>query len=432
MPQPRPTTDPFSEEFTRDPYTALAEERAVGPVQQFTRPDGHQVYRILGHAEARSALSDRRFSTDPRRVGRVLAGSGAGQPEGNPPRNLMLTDPPDHDRLKRLVVRAFTPGRVEALRPRIQEIVDDLLDAIAPVGRADLIDALAVPLPMAILCELLGVPHEDRERFRAWSDAAFLPKGRELNGLSSADGMRLLAGYIKETIAQRRSQAAAGDAEGAADLLTGLVAARDAADGRLDEEELISIAVQLLAAGHETTAKAIGNAVHTLLTHPDQLADLRADPSLMAGAVEELLRFDGPILSATIRVTTEDVELGGVVIRADSLVSVVMGAADRDGAQFTQPDVFDIRRPDSKRHLQLGYGIHYCLGAPLGRLQCEIALATLLLRFPDLELGVPPERIRWRRYMNMRGLQELPVTFSPVPPSAPAEGRPSGSGLVAV
>jgi cytochrome P450 len=315
---------------------------------------------------------------------------------------MLSSDPPDHTRLRKLVMKAFTSRRVEALRPRIEAITEELLEAMAANAPTDgtpidLINSFAFPLPMTVICELLGVPFEDRDDFRTWSTVVVAdnPTEEEIRSASYA-----MAGYLSQLIARKR-------AEPEDDLLTGLVQARED-DDRFDENELIAMTFLLLVAGHETTVNLIGNGVVALLRDPDQLARLRSDLSLVPGAVEEMLRYDGPVNLATLSFASETVRLGDVEIAPGEIVLVSLGSANHDPSRFDDADRLDVGRA-AQGHLAFGHGIHYCVGAPLARLEGEIAFRKLLTRFPGLALGGEPEQLRWRESSLIRGLERLPV-----------------------
>ncbi|MGH3801663.1 MAG: cytochrome P450 family protein, partial [Pseudonocardiaceae bacterium] len=314
--------------------------------------------------------------------------------------HMLNSNPPDHTRLRRLVTAAFTRRRVEQLAPRIQQITDELLDAMATAAQVDLVDAFAYPLPLTVICELLGVPTDRRAEFREWSSTV-------VNGvLAGTDnyiaGCTAIVRYLRELVEAKRAATAE-------DLLSALVAVRDGED-RLTEDELISMAFLLLVAGHETTVNLIANGVLALLTHPEQLALLRTQPDRLAAAVEELLRFDGALQLATFRRTAEPVNIGGVTIPAGEIVMPALLAANRDPACAAHPDVLDITRTDNP-HLAFGHGIHHCLGAPLARLEGRIALGSLLARFPRLRLAVPAEQLTWKPSVLINGLTLLPVAM---------------------
>jgi cytochrome P450 len=314
--------------------------------------------------------------------------------------NLLNMDPPDHTRIRRLVSQAFTPRRIEQLREPIRRTADQLLDTIAPHGRADLISSYAAPLPIRVICDLLGVAPEDRRDFRAWTDALVAPDPAQPIRAREAIGSMLA--FFARLIADKR-------ADPVDDLLSALIAVRDEQD-RLSEDELMSLVFLILFAGYENTVHLIGNGVLALLSHPDQMAALRADPGRLGGAVEELARYDGPAPLAIRRFPVEEVTIGGFTIPAGETVLLSLAAAHRDPHRFTDPDRLDIGR-DTTGHLALGHGIHYCLGAPLARLETEIAIAALLDRFPGLLLDVAPDELRWRPSMRSRGLLSLPVRY---------------------
>ncbi|MET0134888.1 MAG: cytochrome P450, partial [Kibdelosporangium sp.] len=348
-----------------------------------------------------TVLSDPRFSR--------AAAFGKDVPRGVPVINdqpsILDMDPPDHTRLRKLAAKAFTARRVELLKPRTRQIIDGLLaDMIAAGPPADLMDALSWPLPITVICELLGVPVEDRATFRAWTDAslaitAFRPEQIQQSRVN-------LRQYMAGLIAQRRERPAD-------DLLTALVKARDEED-RLSEVEMVQFSVGLLVAGHETTANQFGNFVYSLLTHPDQLAKLRAAPELVDRAVEELMRHTPLGASASFpRIATEDIQLGGVLVRAGDAVFTDIIAANRDPRVFDRPGELDVAR-EANPHMGFGHGVHHCLGAQLARLELRLALAAVLRRLPDLSLAVDAPDVPWKHGRLVRGLQTLPVTWSEV------------------
>jgi cytochrome P450 len=327
---------------------------------------------VTRYEDVRAALADPRLSLD-----KAHATEGNYRGLSLPPAldaNLLNMDPPDHTRIRRLVARAFTMRRVEQLRIPIRRTADRLLDALGPHGTTDLIAAYAGPLPITVICDLLGVPEDHRRDFRAWTDALVAPDPARPAAVKEAVGAML--GFFTGLIAAKR--AAPAD-----DLLSDLIAVRDEGD-RLTEDELMSLAFLILFAGYENTVQLIGNAVLSLLNHPEQLAALRADPARIPAAVEEFARYEGPALLAIRRFPTQDVTIGGVTVPAGETVLLSLAAANRDPARFTDPDRLDLGR-DTSGHLALGHGIHHCLGAPLARAETEIALAgrlQQLLRFP--------------------------------------------------
>jgi cytochrome P450 len=377
-------------------YTQL---RINQPLSRVVLPSGHEAWLVTRYDDVRAVLSDPRFS-------RYLLYPGAPcmvEPGdfSTGERSILNLDPPDHTRVRRLAAKAFTARRIEGMRGRIEQITHDLLDRMAakqpPV---DLIDEFAFLLPTAVICELLGVPFEDRDRFRAWSSVIVAPMTYGMDAVVQAqrDG----AEDMRRLIEIKRGRP--GD-----DLLSALIQARDD-EARLSEEELIDLATQTLLAGHETTVSLIATGVVLLMRHPDQLAALRADPALIGPAVEEILRYDGPAEGSLLRVATADLELGGVRIRKGDAVVAMNSSANYDERRFADPARFDITRRDNP-HLGFGYGIHFCIGAPLARLEGQIALAALLDRFPYLRLAVPQQEIVWRPAMSVRGPAAVPVTW---------------------
>jgi len=387
--------------YYQDPagfFARLRESRPVAPVRM---PGYGRAWMVTRYADVRTVLSDPRLARDVRRWpggGRSRPGEATGVYA-----HMLHADPPDHTRLRRVVQKAFTP-RLAALSPRAEEIAAGLLDEMA-AARGDVIDLLgayARPLPVTVLCELLGIPAADRARITVTVTAYD-------NRAEHQRVERELAAYFTELIAARRAEP--GD-----DLVSALVLARDsaadegAADG-LTGSELLATLYLLVMAGFDTTVNLIASGTLALLTHPAEMARLRADPSLLPAAVEELLRFTSPVNHANDRFTTEDVPVGGVVIPAGEWVLPATSSANRDPARFPGPDRLDLGR-DTSGHVAFGYGIHYCLGAPLARMEAEVALGALLLRFPGMSLAVPAEELRWRPVSLMNGLESLPVRLA--------------------
>ncbi|MFF4240640.1 cytochrome P450 [Actinomadura geliboluensis] len=385
----------FSRAFSEDPYAAYAELRASGPVHPIDFPEGATAFLVVDHEHGRAALADPRLSKD---VSHSAVPVNGEQFFGG---TMLAMDPPDHTRLRGLMAKAFTSRRVERLRPRVQEITDGLLDGIAARGAADLIEDLAVPLPVRVICELLGVPASDRARFREWTAVLTVPALTSEARAHRREVARAFNGYLTEVIAERRARPED-------DLVSALINARDG-DAALTEPELLAGIALLLIAGHETTVNLIGNGVLALLREPDQMALLRAEPELLPAAVEELLRYDGPVERASQRIALEDMEIAGTFVPKGAWVHVSLGAADRDPAVFDDPDRLDVTRAP-KRHVAFGHGLHFCLGAPLARLEGQIAIGGLLDRFPGLALAVPPADLRHHRTGSIvRGLVALPV-----------------------
>ncbi|SDC29074.1 cytochrome P450 family protein [Actinokineospora iranica] len=395
----------LDESFFQDPFALYAELRGTGPARPVVLPQGLRVWIITDYAEARAALADPRLSKDFAGAMPLMERHNESERPGREgfatdlAAHMLNSDPPDHTRLRKLVNKAFTARGVEHLRPRVAEITADLLADMAGHDEVDLLDAFAFPLPMTVICELLGVPDGDRESFRQWSGT--------LLSAAPFDEVRAAAvamqAYLVQLIAAKR--AAPGP-----DLLTALIEAVEDGD-RLSEHELVSMTFLLLLAGHETTVNLIANATLALLRAPDQLAALRADPTLVPGAVEEFLRFDGPVNLATMRYTVEPVTYGGVTIPEGEFIAVAIGAANRDPQRFPDGDLLDVTRPPSA-HLAFGHGIHYCVGAPLARMEAEIAIGALLARFPNLALAADPGDLAWRNSTIVRALSTLPVRLS--------------------
>lgn len=366
----------------------------MGTVTLVATEEGMPVWLVTGYREVRQGLADRRLCQDGVRAQRLADRMARGVDLGADIIHMLNSDPPVHTRLRRVMAGAFTAARVAALRPRITKIADGLLDAMGAQPEPDLIRDYAFPLPMTVICELLGVPVEDRPRFRDWS-TALVTHERAGAGQAALAAMRE---YLEGLLARRSAD---GD-----DLLADLVRAR--ARGELSHEEVVAMAILLLIAGHETTVGLIGNAALVLLRHPEELAALRADPSRLPRVVEEVLRLESPVAMATLRFTTEPVRLGDVEIPADQFVLLALGAANRDPDRFPEPDRLVPGR--AQGHLAFGHGAHRCLGAALARLEGEIALRRLLERYPDLALVDDGRGLRWRDTPMLRGLEALPVS----------------------
>ncbi|CCH34118.1 cytochrome P450 [Actinosynnema sp. NPDC047251] len=389
--------------YFQDPHAFHAELREESAARPILLPRGLKVWLVTRYDEARLALADPRLSKDfagflPLFERHQTGTREATRFDNSLVQHMLNSDPPTHTRLRKLVMKAFTPRRVEQLRPRIQQITDDLLDAVADRGETDLVEALAFPLPITVICEMLGIPLDDRDDFREWSNT--LVAGNDPDAVEAAG--TAMAGFLSTLVDTLRAHP--GD-----DIFSALIHATDEND-RLDQTELISMAFLLLVAGHETTVNLIATGVLNLLRHPEQLDKLRADRTLLPGAVEEFLRYEGPVNQATFRFTTEEVTLGDVTIPEGEFVLASLMSANRDERRFADGESFDITRA-AGGHLAFGHGIHYCLGAPLARLEGEIAVGTLLDRY-DIALTAEPETLRWRSSTLMRGLYTLPVSLS--------------------
>lgn len=387
-----------------DPFPFYAQLRKTAPVSRARvgRMEGHLLTR---YDDVLAALKDPRLVKNFRNV------QGAAQLSRRPwmpeflramETNMLDQDDPNHARLRSLVHRVFTPARIERLRERIGVIANNLLDAVQASGRMELIKDFALPLPLTVIGELLGVSAEDGVRFRRLSQGIFLPP-TTLNVLRMIPSLWALIRFLKQLLAERRRRPQD-------DLLTALTQTEEAGD-RLSEEEVVAMVLLLLIAGHETTVNLITSGTLALLTHPAQLAALRERPEGIRTAVEELLRFTSPVETATERYAAEDLVLHGTPIRRGEMVIAVLASANRDESQFTRPDELDLTR-EPNRHLAFGYGIHFCLGAPLARMEGQIAINLLLQRLPELRLAVPAQELRWRATPIVRGLEALPLRFN--------------------
>jgi cytochrome P450 len=419
--------------FMADAYDTYADLRAKGPVtrvrfasgaeEEASEDSGEQrgffgnqeTFFVTHYDEVIATLLDRRFSVDPRSG---MTAEQVEQQEAQTPeefrllsRSIISIDPPDHTRLRKLVQPSFTGRGIQALRGSIQQVVDDLLDEAErdaaergeamPDRRMDLIEAFAYPFPVTVISDMLGIPRGDRETIRGWTeDLLRVDRGRVDEEVRT--GLREFIDYLTELFERKRLAPAD-------DMISRLVHAEEDGDV-LDEDEVLATVFLMFLAGHVTTVNLVGNGVVALLTHPSQLAKLKADPSLAKGVVEETLRYWGPVDFIGRRIAREDVEVGGTVIPAGEQATVSLASANRDPERFADPDVFDITRADANRHVAFGKGIHVCLGAPLARVEGQVAFDTLFRRYPDLRLAVPAEEVRWGGSF-LRGFARLPVLF---------------------
>jgi cytochrome P450 len=390
------TLELFEGAFWRDPYPAYAVLRDAQPVRTVQRPDGN-VWLLSRYADVRAALADPRLSKDWRYT--LPPEQRAEAPAANIPM-LLLLDPPEHTRLRKLVSRSFTLRRMEELRPRVEQIATELLDALPPAGRVDLMAEYAFLLPVFVICELLGVPADDRDDFARWSNTMVDEYTQDETAAASA----ALHGYLAELVERKRQEP-----DGA--LISALIEVAEDGD-RLSQQELVAMAMMLLIAGHETTVNLIGNGVLALLTHPEQRALLRERPELLPAAVEEFLRWDSPVHSTPLRFAAEDVEYSGVTIPARSVVTLSLAAANRDPDRFPDSEELRIDR-DAAGQVAFGHGLHHCLGAQLARIEGQEAIGLLLARRPEMTLAVDPQELLYRHSRLIRGLRELPVELGP-------------------
>ncbi|KKI93157.1 cytochrome P450 [Bacillus sp. SA1-12] len=398
--------DFYTSEFKEKAYSIYKHLRKEDPVHRMVTPEGRAMWLISGYQDAHEILKDNRFIKDSRKVFSV------GNAETIPPEvrklnamgyNMLTADPPDHTRLRRLVQQAFTPKMISQLQGRVQQIADELLHEVQANGEMDLIDDYAFPLPIIVISEMLGVPREDRNKFRKWSDAL-------INGSNQLEdyqervlpAMKAFMHYLHLLLDEHRKTPK--------DDLIGALLLAEEQDDKLSAEELFGMIILLIIAGHETTVNVIGNGVLALLENPDEYEKLKANPTLIHTAVEEMLRYYSPVEVTTARWAGEDLEWKGRAFAKGDWVVVSLASANRDEKQFADPDQFNISR-EKNRHLAFGTGIHHCVGAPLARLEGAIAINTLLQKLPDLTLKEDPASLEWRAAFLMRGLKRLPVTF---------------------
>ncbi len=380
-------------QFKANPYPFYARLRAEAPVCR-TKLLGQPTWLVTRYDDVLMVLRDERFTKDWLPRTRWLH-----TVSGPVTRHMLNKDAPDHTRLRTLVHKAFTPSLVERLRERIQSVCDELLTDLTTGGRMELMRRYALPLPLTIIAELLGIPTRDRSRFHSLSRSSIAASSL-IGVLRSLPDQRLLMRRLRKLIAERRR-------DPRDDLITALVQAEEAGD-KLSEAELVAMIVLLLVAGYETTVNLIGNGALALIQHPEQRELLQQNPALADSAIEELLRYTSPLDMASQRFAREDIRVDSTTIQQGDVVIAVLGSANHDESQFPDPDTFDITR-EPNRHVALGQGVHFCLGAPLARLEGQIALTTLFRRFPNLRLATEPASLRWRKSLIVRGLEELPL-----------------------
>ena len=391
-------------QFKANPFPLLANLRASQPLFRTTLPDKTPVWLLTRYEDVAALLKDERFAKDKRKA---MTPDQLRKMPWVPPmfrpleRNMLDLDPPDHTRLRTLVHKAFTPSLIAQMRERIQTLADELLTQVVHKGKCDLIRDYALPLPMTIITEILGVPTRDRNKFHRWSKAV-VSLSSPSPTLRVIPNVWMFVKYLRRFFERRRL-------DPRDDLASALIRAEEAGD-RLNRDELLAMVFLLLIAGHETTVNLIGNGMLALFEHPEAMNRLRQEPSKIKTAVEELLRYTSPVFMSTERYAREDVTIHGITIPRGEMTLGVIGSANRDEKIFHNPDELDITREPNK-HLSFGHGIHFCLGAPLARLEAEVAISTLLRRIRELRLSVSPDALRWRPSMILRGLDSLPISF---------------------
>ncbi|WP_232662267.1 cytochrome P450 family protein [Pseudonocardia sp. TRM90224] len=388
--------DIFEGAFWADPYPAYAALRADEPVREVQRPDG-PLWLLSRYTDVRAALADPRLSKDWRYTLPEEQRAEAFHQQQIP--MMLLMDPPGHTRLRKLVSRTFTLRRMEEMRPRVRQIAEELIEALPAEGKVDIMAEYAFLLPVFVICELLGVPADDRDEFAAWSNDMVDASSHE----GSAQAMQNLHGYLAALIERKRAEP--DDA-----LISSLIEVADDGD-RLSEAELVAMAMMLLIAGHETTVNLIGNGLLALMTHPEQMALLHERPELLPAAIEEFLRWDSPVHTTPARFAIEDVEYSGVTIPARSVVVLSLASANHDGDRFDAAAELRVDREGSG-HVAFGHGLHHCLGAQLARIEGQEAIGLLIKRFPGLALDGDVAELVYRQSPLVRGLRTLPVTLA--------------------
>jgi cytochrome P450 len=401
--------DLFSAKFKANPFPTYAQMRREAPIYGHKAPDGSTIWNITKYADVLAVLKDNdRFCKDPRNT-------GLSDVPGNASRktvmqrlineNMLFSDPPDHTRLRALISQVFTPQRIAHQADFVRQTADQLINQFQSMGEVDLISAFALPLPVFVICKLLGIPDEDRDDVAFWSQAIISPGSRDLNFSSRKQRVQALIQYLSYIFSLR-------SADPKDDLISALVHAEEGGD-KLSNTELSSMVILLIVTGHETTVNLIGNGTLALLENPDQLALLLKEPSLWENSIEEILRYDGPVETSTSRWARQDIMLGGHQILCGDQVRVVLASANRDSEKFDAADELNIRRSDNN-HLAFGYGVHYCLGAPLARMEGKIALQALFDKLDGIRLKYPPSHLKWRKGVLFRGLQSLELQWNKI------------------
>jgi len=402
-----PKVNIVSREFKANPYPFYARLRAEAPVYRTVLPDKQTAWLITRYDDVFMVLKDELRFTKDRQA--AMSAQQLAKTPWVPPifkpllRTILDTDGAEHARLRGLIHKAFTPRLIEQMRERVQSLSNELLATATQRGKMDLIGEYALPIPLTIIAEILGVSENDRQKFHRWTKS-FIELTASNNALLwSLPNLVAMMGYLKRIFKERR-------ADPREDLITALVQVEEAGD-HLTEDELLAMVFVLLIAGHETTVNLIGSGALALLEHPDQMRLLRQKPELIKNAIEELLRYVSPVEQATERYAREDVTLHEITIPKGEMVLAVIASANRDEGQFADPDRLDLTRENVK-HLAFGQGVHYCVGAPLARLEGQIALQTLVQHMPTLRLATAPQTLRWRPGLTVRGLEALPVAIS--------------------
>ena len=386
----------FTKTFTQNPYPAYSMLREEEPVSYVLLPDGQYAWIITRYEDALAALKDQRFIKDFTKLNESDKGHSSIFSQ-----NMLFADMPDHKRLRGLVSKAFTPQMIAGMRERIQEITNELLDELEGLEEVDLITEFAFPLPIIVICEILGIPTEDRDNFRIWSNSMI----EGSNGEYAQDIQKHMNDFV-QYLGTRFAVARENPGD---DLISKLIISEEQGD-QLTEQELYGVVSLLIIAGHETTVNLIGNSILALLQHPEQLKLLQSQPELIHTAIEEFLRYNDPVEFSTSRWAGEDLEFKGKSMSKGDLVIVVLNSANHDPNQFKDPEIFDITREKSK-HLAFGKGIHACLGAPLARLEGEIAINSFIKRYPNSKLNVTINDLEWRSGMIVRGVRKLPINL---------------------
>lgn len=394
--------------FHENPELTFQELRNKAPIQKIILDDGFPVWLISKFNDATEVLRDPRFIKSPNNLRTSDKDPLKGKTKRASPAyilrrfHMLANDPPDHTRLRGFAQKAFTPKIIKEMRPRIQQITNELIDKIQTNRKYDFIDDFAYQLPIIVIAELLGLPVEDREKLRNWSDVLIEVQVTEKNKQSIEESSEAFVSYLNNVFALRRKNP--GN-----DLISTFLKL-ESADDHLTENELYATIFLLIIAGHETTVNLISNGMHSLLSHPKQLNLLKNNPDLIHSAIEEILRYNGPVINSTMRLAAEDILINGIKIKKGEGVLVIFLSANQDETKFDNSLSFDITRKKNK-HLAFGYGIHFCIGAPLARLECEIAINTILDRLPNIKFDPTSDSLEWRASNIIRGLKKFPVVF---------------------